>query len=90
MCLSTIAKKAASIFLVAGCLVWLTGCGDASSTPKPKLRSDGSVTSSDSQAGSTTGKGRNVPDAAPAADDADAKPADESAGDKPADEKEVE
>ena len=86
MCLSMIVKKAASVSLLAGCLVWLAGCGEASSTPKQKLRSDGSVSNTE-QTGSTTGKGRAVPDAAPATDDADAKPADETAGDKPADEK---
>lgn len=115
MCFRVILKKCISGLTLAGVLVWLAGCAETSSTPKPapsspstkvpastdaspksSLKSDGSVASdsgssgTESAAGSETDsdKGREVPDAAPATDDAGAKPADEnSADDKPADEK---
>ena len=83
-----ILKKGASLIMLAAVTAWLAGCGEMSSTPKtnPAGKSSGSGANDQSQSGTTTGKGREVPEAAPADKEADEDmPAEDKASDDKAD-----
>lgn len=77
-------KKLISCTLaLAGIALWTVGCAEQSSTP-----SKGTPLIKSSPSGSTTGKGREVPEPGPAATGSDSKPAEDMPADeKPADEK---
>lgn len=76
-------KLISSSLILAGIAVWTVGCAEQSSTP-----SKGTPLTKPPQSGSTTGKGREVPEPGPAATGSDSKPAEEMPADeKPADEK---
>ena len=82
-------KKLISCSLVlAGVALWTVGCAEQSSTPS---NSNGTPLINPPKSGSTTGKGREVPEPGPAAAGSESKPAEEMPADeKPADEKPAE